>query len=59
MYEWLETGLKLVRVIGVFEILENVTTCNYVAIANPHNLQFTTARTKSSQSTASSPVGIW
>jgi hypothetical protein len=33
-----------------------VTTSNYSPIANSHNLQFTTARTMSSQSAVSSPV---
>jgi hypothetical protein len=37
-------------VIGFIEHLEIVTTSNYSAIANSHALQFTTARTRSSQS---------
>jgi hypothetical protein len=46
-------------VTGLIEHLQNVTTCNYSATANSHTLQFTTARTKSSQSTISSPVVAW
>jgi hypothetical protein len=38
------------------EHLEIVITSNYSAIGNLHTLQFTTARTKSSQSAVSSPV---
>jgi hypothetical protein len=44
-YEWLETGFGLV--IGFTDYLQIVTTSNYSAIANSHNLQFTTARTMS------------
>jgi hypothetical protein len=36
-----------------------VTTSNYSAIANSHTLQFTTSRTRSSQSDVSSPVVAW
>jgi hypothetical protein len=36
-------------VIGFIEHLQIVTTSNYNAIANSHNLQFTTAHTKYSQ----------
>jgi hypothetical protein len=43
-------------VIGFIELLQIVSTGNYSAIANPHTLQFTTARTKSSQSAVSLPV---
>jgi hypothetical protein len=43
-------------VIGFIEHLRIVTTSNYSLIANSHTLQFTTARTKSSQSTVSLPV---
>jgi hypothetical protein len=32
---------------------------NYSADANSHTLQFTTARTKSSQAAGSSPVVAW
>jgi hypothetical protein len=39
--------------------LQSVTTSNYSAIANSHTLQFTTTRTKSSQSAVSSPVVSW
>jgi hypothetical protein len=39
--------------------LQIVTTSNSSAIANPHTLQYTTARTKSSQSAVSSPVVTW
>jgi hypothetical protein len=43
-------------VIGFIEHLHIVTTSNYSASAYSHTLQFTTARTKSSQSTVPSPV---
>jgi hypothetical protein len=33
-----------------------MTTLNYSAIADPHTLQFTTARTKSFQCAVSSPI---
>jgi hypothetical protein len=46
-------------VIGFTELLQNVTTNNYSANANSHTLQFTTARTKISQSAVSSPVVAW
>jgi hypothetical protein len=46
-------------VIGFTEHLQNVTTSNYSAITNSHTLQFTRARTKSSQSAVSSPVVAW
>jgi hypothetical protein len=36
-----------------------MTTSDYSAIANSHTLQFTTARTKSSQSAVSLPVVAW
>jgi hypothetical protein len=45
-------------VIGFIEHLQIINTSNYSAVANSHNLQFTTARTKSSQSAVSSPV-VW
>jgi hypothetical protein len=51
--DWLQTGCGLV--IGFIEHLQIVTTRNYSAIANSHTLQFTTARTKPSQS-AMSPL---
>jgi hypothetical protein len=57
MYVWLQTGLGLV--IGFIEHLQIVTTHNYSAITNSHNLQFTTARTKSSQYAVASPVVAW
>jgi hypothetical protein len=46
-------------VIGFIERLQIVTTSNYSVIANSHTLQFTTARTTSSQSSSSSPVVVW
>jgi hypothetical protein len=46
-------------VIGFIEHLQIVTTSNYSAIDNLHNLQFTTACTKSPQSAVSSPVVVW
>jgi hypothetical protein len=46
-------------VIGFIEHLQNVTTINYSAIANSHTLQFTRARTKSSQSVVSTSVIAW
>jgi hypothetical protein len=45
-------------VIGFVEHLQIVTTSNYRANANSHTPQFTTARTKSSQSAVSSPVDV-
>jgi hypothetical protein len=41
---WLQTGYGLV--IGFTELIQNVITSNYGAIANCLNLQFTTARNK-------------
>jgi hypothetical protein len=55
--EWLQTGFGLV--IGLNKHLQIVTTSNYSAIANSHILQFTTARTKSSQSAVSSSIVAW
>jgi hypothetical protein len=46
-------------VIVFIEHLQIVTTSSYSAIANSHTLQFTPARTKSSQSAVSSPVVAW
>jgi hypothetical protein len=43
---------------GFNEHLQIVTTSNYSAIANPHTLQFTTARNKLSPSAVFSPVVI-
>jgi hypothetical protein len=43
-------------VIGFIELLQNITTSNYSAVANSRTLQFTTAHTRSSQSAVSSPV---
>jgi hypothetical protein len=40
----------------LIEYLQILTTTNYSAIVNSHTLQFTTARTNSSQSASSSPV---
>jgi hypothetical protein len=48
------TGFGLV--IGFVAHLKLVTTINYRAIVDSHSLQFTTARTKSSQSAVSSQV---
>jgi hypothetical protein len=45
--------------IGFIEHLEVVTTSNYSAIANSHNLQFTIACIESSQSAVSSPTIAW
>jgi hypothetical protein len=42
--------------IGLIEFLKLVTASNYSAVASSCTLQFTTARTKSSQSAVSSPV---
>jgi hypothetical protein len=50
-------GFELV--IGFIQRLQIVTKSNYSAIANSHNLQFTTARTKSYQSAVSSPIFAW
>jgi hypothetical protein len=41
---------------SIIEFLLIVTTSNYSAIANSHTQQFTTARTKASQSPVSSLV---
>jgi hypothetical protein len=43
---------------GVTEILQNVTTSSYSAIANSHTLEVTTARNNSSQSDLSSLVVV-
>jgi hypothetical protein len=43
-------------VIGYVEHLHVVTTSNYSAAVKLHSLQFTRARTESSQSAVSSPV---
>jgi hypothetical protein len=43
-------------VIGFIEHLYIVTTSDYSATANSQTLQFTTARTKPSQSAVSSPI---
>jgi hypothetical protein len=42
--------------IGFIKNLHNVTTNKYNAIANSHTLQFTTTRSKTSQSAVSSPA---
>jgi hypothetical protein len=54
---WLVTGYGLL--ISFIGLLEIVTTVNYNAFANSHTPQFTTARTKCSQSVVSSPVVAW
>jgi hypothetical protein len=46
-------------VIAFIEHLQIVTTSNCCAIGNSHTVEFTTARTKSSQSAVSSPVVAW
>jgi hypothetical protein len=46
-------------VIRFVAYLQNVTTSNYSVIINSYTLQYTTAGTKSSQSTVSSPVVAW
>jgi hypothetical protein len=51
--------MGLGSVIGFTEHFQIITTSNYSAIANSHTLQFTTTRTKSSQSAVSSPVLAW
>jgi hypothetical protein len=43
-------------VIGFIEHLEIVTTSNYSAVTKSYTLQFTTTRSKSSQSAVSSEV---
>jgi hypothetical protein len=53
---WLQTEFGLV--IGFIEHLQIVTTCNYSAIPNSHNLRFTTALTNSSRPAVSSPVDV-
>jgi hypothetical protein len=45
-------------VIGFIDHLRVVTTSKCSSIANSHTLQFTTARTKASQSAVSSPVVV-
>jgi hypothetical protein len=55
--EWLWVGFRLV--IWFTEHVQIVTKINYSAIANSHTLQFTVARTMSSQSAVSSPVVAW
>jgi hypothetical protein len=55
--EWLLKGFGLI--IEFIDHLQIVTTSNYIAIANSHTLQFTAARTKSSQPAVSSPVVVW
>jgi hypothetical protein len=50
-------GVRMV--IGFIELSQNVTTSNYSANANSHNLKFTTARMKFSQPAVSSPVVAW
>jgi hypothetical protein len=57
MFQGLQTGFELVN--EFIEILQIVTTRNYSAIAYSHTLQFTTARTKYSQSALPSPVVAW
>jgi hypothetical protein len=52
--EWVQTGFR--SVIGFMEHLQIVTTSKYVAVANSHTLQFTTACTGSSQSAVSSSM---
>jgi hypothetical protein len=57
LHEWLQTGFGFL--IGFTEHLQIVTTSNYSYTTNSHSLQYTTARTKSSQSAVSSPVVVW
>jgi hypothetical protein len=45
--------------IGFIEHFQILSTSNNSSIANSHILQFTTARTTSSQSAVSSPVVAW
>jgi hypothetical protein len=47
-----------IGVIGFVGLLRLVTTSSSRAIANSHNLQFTRARTSSSQSAVSSPIVV-
>jgi hypothetical protein len=46
-------------VVRFAENLQIVTTSSYSAVANSHTLQFTTARTKYSQSSVFSAVVAW
>jgi hypothetical protein len=46
-------------VIGFIDQLQIIATSNSSAIANSHTLQFTTARTKPSQSALSSWIVAW
>jgi hypothetical protein len=46
-------------VIELTDHLQIITTSNYSAIASYHTLQFTTSRTKSSQSAVSLVVVAW
>jgi hypothetical protein len=46
-------------IIGFIEHLQIVTISYYSAIARTHRLQFTRARTKSSQFAVSSPIVAW
>jgi hypothetical protein len=46
-------------VIGFIEHLQIINTSNFSAIANSHIQQFTTTRTKFSQSTVFSVVVVW
>jgi hypothetical protein len=45
--------------IGFIKHLQFITTSNYSTVTNSHNLKFTTAHTKSSQSAVSSPAVVW
>jgi hypothetical protein len=56
VWVWLSMGFGLV--IGFIELLQIVTASNNSTIANSHMLQFTTARTKSSQFAVSLLV-VW
>jgi hypothetical protein len=53
----IKTGFVLV--IGFIVHVQVVAKSNYSAIFNSHTLQFTRARTKSSQSAVSSMVVAW
>jgi hypothetical protein len=46
-------------VVGFIEHLQFVSTNNYSAVVNSHTIKFTTVLTKTSQSTASSPIVAW
>jgi hypothetical protein len=46
-------------IIGFIQHLQIIITSNCTAITNLDTLQFTTARTKSSQSAVSLPVAAW